>query len=649
MNCTHCGAPLESGDRFCMHCGNPVQAKQPSQNATIAALVDRARQQDNEAFSQLFAMTQKKAYFTALKFVQNEEDAQDVLQEAYIKAFTSLSSLRDSSRFVTWLNIIVGNCAKRSVMRQRPDVFAQYRDDETGYDPEDSLADEDEGILPPEVAESREIKQLVMGCIDRLPEEQKMCVVMFYFDELTTREIAMALELPENTVKSRLFIARRKLKNDFELLERQGTRLHGAAMAPLILSSFDILQPLSQQAAGKIAANAAAAIAKSAAAAGSAAGAGVAAATGAAAGAASGAIGASTGIFAGITAKVIAVALGVTVAAGGIAATTVAVKKHQQETADTSVSAQVEEEAADTAAEDATEAPIEPVSLDAAHQANVTRAMASSTAAMIETTEAGAYTAYQDYLYYIDYENTSRENDYYAEMAETVGKVYRKNLTTGESELFLNYEASDLLLYGSKLIVHNKEDGYFYLVDPKNASSSERLNLPKTELFLSIAGVNNTLFYPTMLLRGDELVYGEKEHDDEYGDQAKYKVYNLKTGATREMADDEELAQVMYHELRSSESGSVIYEDEEYIVLEEHPDTENWYRTNYEVINKSNGNSTTFTSNYREEAELVWYEEPTDIFIVDNTMYYAKNVYQAYLGTDGIFLSEMHPAELSLS
>lgn len=200
----------------------------------ISEIVKKAKAGDSDAFAKLFELTQEKAYYTALKITKNSNDAQDMLQDAFVKAFTSLDTLKDDSKFQSWFNCIVANNCRNYIIRKKPNLFSEYNNDESDIDFENTLENDNEALLPHEVTDSNETKRLIMQCINKLPDDQKLCVIMFYYDEMSVKEIAQALDISEGTVKSRLSLARKKLKAEFEKLEDEGTKLYGIPFFPLI-------------------------------------------------------------------------------------------------------------------------------------------------------------------------------------------------------------------------------------------------------------------------------------------------------------------------------------------------------------------------------------------------------------------------------
>ena len=191
----------------------------------------------------------------------------------------------------------------------------------------------DEGYIPDASMDTAETRRLIMEIVDELPEDQRLCVMMHYYDELPLAEIAAALDVPMGTVKKRLYLARNKISDGVENLEKkQGVKLYGAAPIPLLIW-------LLKNAAGESAAALPPFILGSSAV----------TATGAAAASASTATG---GIFAGAAlTKIIVAAAAVVAIAGGVGTAVALLKKPPAATAATTIAAATSAADADIAAD----------------------------------------------------------------------------------------------------------------------------------------------------------------------------------------------------------------------------------------------------------------------------------------------------------
>ena len=204
----------------------------------IAEAVEAALSGNNEGFTYLYNTTYKNKYYTALKYMKNENDAADVLQDAYTKAFQNLSMLQDHSKFEGWLGMIVANTAKNYLKKKNPVLFSEM-DQESGEGEEvqyqDLLIEERRDFNPEEHYSKEEASQLVEELLSALPEEQKICMIMFYLEGQSVEEIATALECNKNTVLSRLNYGRKKIKAKGEELEKKGYKLYSVSPVALLV------------------------------------------------------------------------------------------------------------------------------------------------------------------------------------------------------------------------------------------------------------------------------------------------------------------------------------------------------------------------------------------------------------------------------
>jgi len=197
-----------------------------------AALVARAQKGDQDAFNELYHRTRDRAYFVAYSITRSEDDALDILQSAYLKAWQELKKLKEPERFGAWLQSITANTAKNTLRKSKPQLtWSGGRDD---VDPVTLLTERDEAYIPDAAMDTAETRRLIQGIVDALPEDQRLTVLMFYYDDMSPEEIAGALQVPRGTVLSRLYYARKKISAGVEALETsQGTKLYGAAPIPL--------------------------------------------------------------------------------------------------------------------------------------------------------------------------------------------------------------------------------------------------------------------------------------------------------------------------------------------------------------------------------------------------------------------------------
>lgn len=190
------------------------------------------------AYAQLYETTNKKAYYLALKLLQNEDDAMDVLQDSYIAAFKSLETLQNPEAFSSWFSQIVANRSK-NLLRTRNRFVKPSNNDEEETDYFENIEDTDENFLPESFVDQEEKRKLVIKMIDELPDDQRESIMLYYFSGLSTEQVAQAQECSVGTVKSRLNYARKKLKESVLMLEKKADiRLHTFVPFGLIFAGY---------------------------------------------------------------------------------------------------------------------------------------------------------------------------------------------------------------------------------------------------------------------------------------------------------------------------------------------------------------------------------------------------------------------------
>lgn len=156
-------------------------------------LVSKCKEGDRKAFSTLIKRYEKDLYRVAIAMTKNNDDALDCIQEAILQAFKNISSLLHEEYFKTWLiKILINKCNEMLYKKKRIILFSEYQS-------EDSYSYNTEAI---------EVKDAV----NKLEESLKLLVILYYFEDMSIKDIAESLNIPEGTVKSRLARAREKLK-----------------------------------------------------------------------------------------------------------------------------------------------------------------------------------------------------------------------------------------------------------------------------------------------------------------------------------------------------------------------------------------------------------------------------------------------------
>ncbi|NCC68005.1 MAG: sigma-70 family RNA polymerase sigma factor [Clostridia bacterium] len=164
---------------------------------------------DSAAFEKLVLDNQSKVYNLALRIVGNEDDAFDMSQEAFLKAYNSIQSFRGDSKFSVWLYRLTTNVCLdylRSETRKSHTSLTYAEEDD-----EKELEIPDERFSPQTEIERRELREAVRRGLDRLMPDSRAILLLREIDGLSYEEISSSLDLEVGTVKSRIFRARKKL------------------------------------------------------------------------------------------------------------------------------------------------------------------------------------------------------------------------------------------------------------------------------------------------------------------------------------------------------------------------------------------------------------------------------------------------------
>jgi RNA polymerase sigma-70 factor (ECF subfamily) len=191
-----------------------------SADASDLSLVRRVQRGDKGAFDVLVLKYQHKVVKLVMRYVRNPAEAEDVAQEAFIKAYRALPQFRGDSAFYTWLYRIAINTAKNAVVsrdRSPVDYDLDLQNPDESYDMHGRLKDSE---TPEGLVLTDEIRGTVNAAIDALPEDLRTAIVLRELEGLSYEEIAATMECPVGTVRSRIFRAReaidRRLREVFE-------------------------------------------------------------------------------------------------------------------------------------------------------------------------------------------------------------------------------------------------------------------------------------------------------------------------------------------------------------------------------------------------------------------------------------------------
>ena len=222
------------------------------------ALVLKAIEGDQSSITELYYLTYPTVRTVAINIVKSEADADDIVQNSYIKAFSNLEQLREPEKFEAWLYKIVANKCKDYLRKKKPLLFSSHdEDDDTSM--EEIIEDETQDYNPEDVLLSSDTRKQIYDLLESLPDEQRICLIYYAVNGMKISEIADLLDVPEATVKSRLKYAKSKMQIKINDLEKKGVKIRGVsgiALLPLLRFLFTTEQvripPMSGNIAGSI-------------------------------------------------------------------------------------------------------------------------------------------------------------------------------------------------------------------------------------------------------------------------------------------------------------------------------------------------------------------------------------------------------------
>ena len=198
--------------------------------------VTAAQSGDQEAFAELYRYSYRQVYLTIKCMVKSDEDTvMDLLQDTYIKSLENLLNLKDPSKYNAWIKIIARNVTLDYLKKKKPVLFSADPDEENN--PIEEVESFDKSNQPEAVIDDAETTRIFKEILDSLPDRQRTTVTMFYYLEMSVKDIARALGVPEATVKTRLHNGRVNIKKKItEVEKRENITLHG--VAPIVFFLF---------------------------------------------------------------------------------------------------------------------------------------------------------------------------------------------------------------------------------------------------------------------------------------------------------------------------------------------------------------------------------------------------------------------------
>lgn len=169
----------------------------------LGSLVRRVKENDSQAFTMLYELTYQKIYLLSMSILKNDCDAQDVVQETYIKILDSIYTLNDESLFIAWSHRIAYHLSLRALQKRRnfqeeEQLTSEIPDCDTDHDPFTAMIHNDQ-------------KKHLARSLMRLEPVLRATIILRYFEYMKISDIAIVMDCPVGTVKSRLRVAKKLL------------------------------------------------------------------------------------------------------------------------------------------------------------------------------------------------------------------------------------------------------------------------------------------------------------------------------------------------------------------------------------------------------------------------------------------------------
>lgn len=179
-------------------------------------LIKEAKAGNVEAFEELVKQCEKKVFNIAYKMMGNYDDANELAQEAFIRAYKSINKFKEDSLFSTWIYRITTNVCLDELRKRKNKKVISLNEDIKYNDEELKPQIKDDSPGPEKIYEKKEFKNLIYQCIESLSDEYKTVIILRDIEGFSYEEIAKIINCPEGTVKSRISRARKALRDIFK-------------------------------------------------------------------------------------------------------------------------------------------------------------------------------------------------------------------------------------------------------------------------------------------------------------------------------------------------------------------------------------------------------------------------------------------------
>lgn len=182
------------------------------ESTSTSTLVERARQGDDEAFGELVRQYHERVYHVAFRFVRNVDEANDLAQQAWVRAWKRLDSFQGKSGFFTWMYRVVSTVCLDHLRWRKRKAEQQLLDDVEFHPDAEARLSASARSQPDQDLERKEIRQRFREGLEKLSPEHRIALMMREVDGLSYNEIAKVMNCRRGTVMSRIFYARKNLQ-----------------------------------------------------------------------------------------------------------------------------------------------------------------------------------------------------------------------------------------------------------------------------------------------------------------------------------------------------------------------------------------------------------------------------------------------------
>lgn len=186
-------------------------------DAMVKQKIKQVIKGDHEAFSMIVDIYKDKLFHLSYRMLGNRHEAEDIAQEAFVRAYVNIHSYDQTKKFSTWIYRIATNLCIDRIRKKKPDYFLDSEVAGTdGLTLYSQIATDEKG--PEAAVESMEIQEVVQREILKLSDKYRVVIVLRYIDDLSIKEISELLNIPEGTVKTRIHRGREALRKQLNRL-----------------------------------------------------------------------------------------------------------------------------------------------------------------------------------------------------------------------------------------------------------------------------------------------------------------------------------------------------------------------------------------------------------------------------------------------